>query len=180
MRLCGRIDKLTVLILVDSSSVGTFISDRLASQLQMAIVATEPLQLVAADGSPMVCDKKILNLQWTIQNQTFFSSPGILPLKYFDMILGADWLEEHSPLWVHRARKVMRFTMNGRMVTLQGLDSDTVKCSAVLEQNLKGLLNRQAVTHCLQWKYDDVQLPVSDDEVIVAAVSDQEVHHEVQ
>jgi hypothetical protein len=73
MRLCGSIGKLTVLILVDSGSVGSFISDRLATHLQMAIVSCTPVQLMAADGSPMVCDQKIPSLQWSVQGHTFFS-----------------------------------------------------------------------------------------------------------
>lgn len=93
LRLYGRIGKLTVLILVDSGSIGTFISENLAAQLQMATTSCTPMQLVAADGSPMVCDQKISDLQWHVQGLTFLSSAGILALKCFDMILGANWLE---------------------------------------------------------------------------------------
>lgn len=67
MRLCGRIGKLIVLILIDSGSVGMFISDKLASQLQMNIECCDPMMLVAVDGSPMICNQKILNLQWSSQ-----------------------------------------------------------------------------------------------------------------
>lgn len=56
MRICGNIGKLNVLILVDSGSVGSFISDRLAVQLQLATMTCDPVQLMAANGSPMVCD----------------------------------------------------------------------------------------------------------------------------
>lgn len=56
MRVCGNIGKLEVLILIDSGSVGSFISDRLASQLQLQSVPCPPVQLMAADGSPMLCE----------------------------------------------------------------------------------------------------------------------------
>ena len=88
MKLHGRVGKLEIFILVDSGSVGTFISDILANQLQLPITSCEPAQFVAADGGPMVCNQRIQNLQWTTQGYTFTSSVGILPLRCFYMILG--------------------------------------------------------------------------------------------
>lgn len=175
MRICGNIAKLSVLILVDSGSVGSFISDKLANQLQLATMACEPVQLMAADGSPMVCDQRIPNLQWTAQGHTFVSSIGVLPLRCFDMILGADGLEEHSPMWVHWARKTMRFTSGGRRVTLQGLNPDWVQCSAATSKSVQGLLNRQAVTHCIQLRLDHPSCSQFPEEHSIAAIDDQNV-----
>jgi hypothetical protein len=73
------------------------------------------------------------------------------------MIVGVDWLEEHSPMWVHWGRKLMRFTDNGKRVSLQGLNSDLEQCPAVFSKALKGLLNRQVVSHCIQLRLDDQQ-----------------------
>jgi len=112
-------------------------------------VSCSPIQLVATDGSPMLCDQRIPDLQWCSQGQTFTSSVGILPLKCFDMILGEYWLEDHSPMWVHWGKNLMRFTLNGKRITLQGLTKETQKCATVGSQGLKGLLNRHDVTHCL-------------------------------
>lgn len=106
--------------------MGSFISDKLASKLQMPTAPCDPMKLVAADGIPMICSQKIEDLQWAIQGSTFFSSVGILPLKCFDMILGTDWLEDHSPMWVHWAKKIMKFTYAGKRVTLKGLTNEYV------------------------------------------------------
>lgn len=99
----------------------------------------------------------------------------MLPLKCFDMILGNDWLEDHSPMWVHWGKKLMKFTYGGKRVTLQGLSSDTVHCTPVKTQGLKGLLNRQAIIHCVQLRLDDVQGRGAVVIQSVAAVSDQQV-----
>jgi hypothetical protein len=45
MKLCGHIGKIEVLILVDSRSVGTFISDQLAKKLQVSTVPLRWLNL---------------------------------------------------------------------------------------------------------------------------------------
>lgn len=59
LRLCGQIGKFPVLILVDSSSVGTFISSALAARLPHALSECAPTQFVTADGTPMTCGQKI-------------------------------------------------------------------------------------------------------------------------
>jgi hypothetical protein len=118
MRLCGQIGKLPVLILVDSGSVGTFISSDLAKQLPHTLTTCAPAQFVTTDGSPMTCNQKIQGLHWMCQGHTFVSDAGVLPLRCFDMILGQDWLESASPMWVHWSNKLMKFTHEGKMIKL--------------------------------------------------------------
>ncbi|XP_066324466.1 uncharacterized protein [Miscanthus floridulus] len=113
-RICGNIGKLNVLSIVDSGSVGSFISDRLAVQLQLATVTCEPVQLMTADRSPM------------------------------------------------------------------GLNPDVVQCSAMTSKALKGLLNRQAVAHCVQLRLDSSSYNQFQDTVSVAAISDQELIPQVE
>jgi len=81
MRLHGEVADKDVLILVDSGSVSTFISSALADQLQLSTQKCEATQYMAADGSPMLCNSIIPQLQWAIQGHTFSSDVGILPLK---------------------------------------------------------------------------------------------------
>jgi heterodisulfide reductase subunit C len=59
MKLCGKIGKKEVLILVDSGSVASFISTQLADQLQVQTIPCQQTSFVAADGSPMICNKQI-------------------------------------------------------------------------------------------------------------------------
>jgi len=157
MKLCGQIGKKEVLILVDSGSVASFVSTQLVTNLQLQSVPCKPTSFVAADGSPMVCERQVQNLQWKVQGQSFTSSVGILPLKCFDMILGEDWLEECSPMWVHWGNKVMRFTYQGRRVELFGVKQNSSHCAAISSSGLQGLLSREAVQQCLLFKMEEYQ-----------------------
>jgi len=150
MRLHGKIADKDVLILVDSGSVSTFISSALADQLHYSTQPCEVTQYMSADGSPMVCNKTIPQLQWAVQGHTFSTNVGILPLKCYDMILGEDWLEDCSPMWVHWRKKIMRFNYKGRRITLKGTTTEVTKCSTIGASKLKGLLRRGAGTHCVQ------------------------------
>lgn len=66
------------------------------------------------------------------------------------MILGADWLEDHSPMWVHWRKKVLRIPHNGKRIQLKGIKLDLTKCARVSAHKLKGLLKKKSITHCVQ------------------------------
>lgn len=47
-------------------------------------------------------------------------------------------------------KKIMRFLHKGTRVTLRGIRPEVTRCSAISVGRLKGLLRRQAMTHCVQ------------------------------
>jgi hypothetical protein len=157
MKLCGTIGKHEVLILVDSGSVASFISNKLADHLHLPSVPCQQTNFVAADGSPMSCTRQVKDMQWSVQGHSFISTVGILPLKCFDMIVGEDWLEECSPMWVHWSNKIMKFTYQGQRIELHGVSNVVAQCSAISAIGLQGLLSREAVHHCLQFKWEGDQ-----------------------
>lgn len=105
MRFTGFIGKQELLILLDSGGVGTFISDRVVQHIQQPVADCEAIHFTAADGGSMLSHKVLPNLQWFMQGHTFTYDGRILPLQGYDMILGADWLEDHSPMWIHWHKK---------------------------------------------------------------------------
>ena len=171
MRLHGQIGNQDVLILVDSGSVATFISSQLADQLQCSQQTCTASQYMTADGSPMVCDKQIDSIQWTTQGHTFSTTVGILPLKCFDMILGEDWLEDCSPMWVHWKKKLMKFTHKGQRICLRGVQSEVTKCPAIGVRKLNGLLRRRAISHCIEMKVTPVSAASRDPDLPLHSVA---------
>lgn len=153
MKLCGSIGKNEVLILVDSGSVASFISTQLAERLQLPTVPCQQTNFIAADGSPMSCNKQVPNMQWNVQGNTFNSTVGILPLKCFDMIVGEDWLEDCSPMWIHWSKKIMRFTYLGKRIELHGVRQRAPQCASISAKGLQRLLKREAIQHCVQVKW---------------------------
>jgi hypothetical protein len=53
-------------------------------------------------------------------------------------------------MWVHWGKKIMKFTYQGKRMTLKGVQPDVSKCTAISAGKLKGLLRRRAITHCVQ------------------------------
>jgi hypothetical protein len=150
MRLHGMIDKQHILILIDSGANSSFVSSSLAVQLDRETADTTPARFVAANGAPLVSSKIMPQLQWLCQGHSFQYDFHVLDLPCYDMILGADWLEDHSPMWVHWRKRWMRFTHNQRRVHLQGIREDSKPCRPVTAAKLHGLLRRGAIVDCIQ------------------------------
>jgi hypothetical protein len=48
------------------------------------------------NGQMMQSTAEVKELEWWIQEHTFCTSTRVLYIGSYDMILGMDWLEEHS------------------------------------------------------------------------------------
>jgi hypothetical protein len=119
MRLQGLVQDQALLILIDSGSSSTFISSVMVAKLQLPTTAITPVHVTIADGTSMTCDTMVQQLKWWVQGHTFTSDARVLQLKGYDMILGADWLAAHSPMYIHWQKKKMRFTHQGARITLR-------------------------------------------------------------
>ena len=64
----------------------------------------------------------ILNqVHWSIAGNQFVPSFQILPLTLYDVILGMDWLESHSPMIIHWKQKWVQLQSGPNLVVLQGI-----------------------------------------------------------
>jgi hypothetical protein len=63
----------------------------------------------------------VLGLKWWLQGHTFSTDARILEFRAYDLILGMDWLEHHSPMQCDWLNKKISFVHEGKMITLQGV-----------------------------------------------------------
>ena len=120
MRLHGWVQGREVLMLVDSGSSHSFICESLATQLQGVVKAKHPLTVRVANGGVMRCDQEPPACPWQTHGVTFDTNLKVLPLGCYDVILGIDWLAQHSPMKVNWLEKTMDFDYKGDTVHLQG------------------------------------------------------------
>ena len=150
MQLRGMIGKQDVLVLVDSGSISSFVSADLVHQLHLSVTPIPVEQFTVADGNSIKCAGMIKDLQWWTQGISFTQDMRVLALDSFDIILGEDWLECHSPMWIHWRHKKMRFTHEGKSILLKGLQPDSLVYRPIQCKKLRGLLKRNNVTHIVQ------------------------------
>lgn len=109
IRLQGLLQNHEVLILVYSGSSRTFISDQLVTKLNLTVTPQAVMQVTVADGGKLSSHSSVSKVQWYTQGHTFTSDARVLAIPYYDLILGMDWLEQYSPMWVDWKRKKLRF-----------------------------------------------------------------------
>jgi hypothetical protein len=121
----GTILGYPVAVLVDSGSSASFLVASVAN-LRTPMASS----VKVANGHLLRCTSIILGYQFHLGEHIFQHDPRVLPLESYDLILGMDWLEMHSPMEVHWKSKWLSFPLNGEQVILQGLtaphDSDVV------------------------------------------------------
>jgi hypothetical protein len=113
MSFSGTLEGVQIRILVDSSSSNTFISTDLASHCSNLQQLDTPLKVQVANGDVISCSSFVPKATWSIQDCHFTSDLKVLPLSTYDMILGLDWLELHSPMKIHWAHKWLKFQYQG-------------------------------------------------------------------
>jgi hypothetical protein len=58
-----------------------------------------------ANGAQLPCASQLPKAQWKVQGVRFCFDLKIIHLDHFDMVLGYDWLQQFSPMEVHRGAK---------------------------------------------------------------------------
>lgn len=86
---------------IDSGSTYSFVSIGFAEHLLEEKGTIKPLAVRIADGGLLTCDQEISGFQWWVQEVPFCTNLKLLPLKGYDVIIGMDWLSDHSPMTVH-------------------------------------------------------------------------------
>lgn len=77
------------------------------------------IQNTDTGGGKLVSNGTLLNVTWSIADNSFVSDLKILPLTHFDLIIGMDWLEKHSPMQIHWKSKWLQFQYARSAVKLQ-------------------------------------------------------------
>jgi hypothetical protein len=127
MKFHGCIQGVEVLILVDSGSSHSFLSTTVADQLSGITPMTTPVQVQVADGGRLSCSRQLLGAIWTVQRCSFATDFRLLALSSYGMIIGMDWLSQHSPMKTHWLEKWMVIPYRSATVLLYGI---SVVCPA--------------------------------------------------
>lgn len=145
LKLLAQVGKQQVLVLVDPGSIDTFVSEQLVWRLALSTEQCQQAMFKAADGGQLPCSERVPSFEWCVQGHTFVSDARVLDLRCYDMIVGEDWLEAVSPVWVNYKTKEMRITHKGKRVALQGVQDHLETCREITPKKLDGLFRSGGV-----------------------------------
>lgn len=140
----GIIQGKAVTILVDSDSSCSFISETLVAQLSGAIQLANGPRVHIADGTLVPCSVGFRDLGWEVQGTKFQSNFLVMPLPFYDVILGMDWLASFNPMHIDWEHKWLLLPYEGSTVQLQGQLTElpvgsVIQVSAVLSEDMDSI-----------------------------------------
>jgi hypothetical protein len=100
-------------ILIDSGSSHTFLNSSMLTRIPSTAVTVPGMRVKVANGQTVVSTQVVRELEWWIQGCTFSVSPRVLESIAFDLILGMNWLELHSPMVCDWLQKRIQFDHHG-------------------------------------------------------------------
>jgi hypothetical protein len=118
--LSGAIQHHKISILVDSGSSHSFISATLASQLEGVVPLQPSISVKVANGQKLLCSAQVSQATWSVDAFEFITDLRVLELSAYDMILGMDWLELHSPMKIHWKQKWLALPYKNATAVLYG------------------------------------------------------------
>lgn len=119
----GSVGGHPVLILLDSGSSVSFISNAVAAKLSGVQLHQVTSTVKVAGGGVLTSAGILCQLPWMIGQCGFRSDFRILDLQSFDVIVGMDWLSSFSPMHIHWEQKWLALPYNGQFVILEGMNS---------------------------------------------------------
>jgi hypothetical protein len=142
IRLQGTVNGKQVLILIDSGSCESFVSNTAVEQLGLKTEKGEAVMVQVADGGKSKITDVVPALQWVCQGSTFTTPVRVFNIPCYDIILGMDWLDRCGKMWVDWPKKSMRFRHNGVRITLKGIKNKVTSCKPISSSELQKLIKK--------------------------------------
>lgn len=98
--------------LVDTGSTTTFMTPAFATNAACPLFPSPKLKVTVANGATLWTEFTCHQCKYNIQGTPFTSNFRILQLKGYDIILGADWIYQHSPVTLDYKRMLLKATTN--------------------------------------------------------------------
>lgn len=150
IKLRGWVQNRELLVLVDSGSTHSFIDEQKGQHMRGLQALQSPLKVQVADGGQIPCSRIIPQCSWWTQGHSFKTDFRLLPLGSYDVILGMDWLEQHSPMQINWSHKWLEFQYNQQLTRLQGLIPQLDQCDTISVHQLQGMAKTDSIECMVQ------------------------------
>ena len=135
----GYFKKLPLTILIDFGSTHNFIDPQIAKQADSFVHSCSIFKFMVANGSTLPYKGKCCNVCISIGYYNLRSNMFVMPLGGCDVILGTQWLCTLGPILWDFAKLWMKFLVNGKKHTFNGLQPGSL--STISSHRMENLLN---------------------------------------
>lgn len=131
MKFRALVKNKVMLVLVDSGSTHSFISQNFLSTVGLSTQSIPAKQVRLANGDILISDQWVPHMDCWTNGHILHSDMRVLNLGVYDAILGYDWLKAHSPMVCNWEAKRLEFSEGGSSVLLKGIQSGVQEVQAV-------------------------------------------------
>lgn len=135
--------------LVDSGSTSTFMDQEFAVSAHCPLKCTKSKKVVVAGGGELESGIQVPEMQYDIQGEIFSNSFNLIPLKGYDIILGADWIYQHSPITLDLKQRELGITKGKKMIMLKDF-TQPGKHVHISSQKMEKVLGKGAFGYVFQ------------------------------
>jgi hypothetical protein len=114
------VQKQIMVMLVDSSSSTTFISEHMVQKLALPTHSCSLVTVKVVNGASMNCNQMVKNVEWWANGHLYHTDMRVLPISAFDAILGYDWLQNHSSMECDWKANILSFMDENVLVVFKG------------------------------------------------------------
>jgi hypothetical protein len=116
----------SLVALLDSGSMHIFISEEVARRSGLPLHQRPRLTALVANGERVTCAGVIRDAPLFIDGDSFPADLYVMPLAWYDIVLGTRWLGQLGPTVWDLGRRRMSFQRQGRPISWTGVDRPSV------------------------------------------------------
>lgn len=110
--------------LIVSGSTHCFLDEEICHRLNCNIENATPMMVTIADGSKVISRRICSEFTWEMQGHKFTCPMRIIKLGGCDMVLGGDWLKEHSPIEIDYNDVKISINNQGKRSSIKAITSE--------------------------------------------------------
>lgn len=157
MRFQGSIHGMPIQIYLDSGSSNNFLQPRLAHYLKLPIEPIQKFKVVVGNGSALMVEGAIKDLEVQIQGHSLLLPVFLLPVSRADLVLGAAWLSTLGAHISDYSTLTLKFSLGNQFITPQG-ESNKLP-SPTQFNHMRRLQHTHAIAELYSLHYHSVHCP---------------------
>lgn len=134
----------------ESGSTNSFIDEQVGMKMIGVEEFQHSLKVQIADGGQLICSKILPGCNWCMQGHSFKNDFKLIPLGSYDIILGMDWLQQHSPMQIDWIQKWVEFQYQNQLIRLHGIKKQSSTYANISIEQLVGMAKSGAIMYLVK------------------------------
>lgn len=134
----------------ESGSTNSFIDEQVGMKMIGVEELQHPQKVQIADVGQLIFPKILPGCNWCMQGHSFKNDFKLIPLGSYYIILGMDWLQQHSPMQIVWIQKWVEFQYQNQLIRLHGIKKQSSTYANISIEQLVGMAKSGAIMYLVK------------------------------